>query len=421
MREANTQNKQGCYMQTEKIVITGLGVVTPVGIGVPDFWHNLVSGICGIKKLDDFTSRDIPVSVAAKVLDFVPEDYMSKRFARNNSRFSQFAYVAANEALSQSGLDVSKDPRRVGISLGTAMAGVSVIAQTQEDIDATGKTKVSPFFVPQMLGNVSAAQIAIEKGIMGPCVTVSTACSSGGDALGMAYMFLQNGKADAMVAVGTDSAHNPLVASSLSTAKALTSSTDEKTACRPFDLERDGFVLGEGAGAIILETESHAKNRGADILGYLAGVSNNTDAYHIVAPAPDGHGEIACMKDALKVAGLSPSDIGYINAHGTSTAAGDKIECNSVRAVFGNDAPPISSTKGATGHMMGAGGITEAIACLLSIRDGVIPPTVGCVNKDPECDADIVQTTARYTNMSYAMSNSFGFGGQNASVIIGAY
>ncbi len=407
--------------EREKIVITGLGAVTPIGIGVSTFWEHLLAGKSGIRTLDRLVDAGLPATVAAEVSDFQPDAYMPKKLARNSARFAQFAYVAAEEALLQSGLDLAKEHRRIGITMGTALSGVSVTADTQAHMTETGKIKVSPRFVPQILGNIAASQIAIEKDLQGPCYTVSTACSSGADALDLACMLLHSSEADVVLAVGADSAQTPIVLSSLSMAKALSPNPDPLTACRPFDEQRDGFVMGEGGGAMVLELESHALKRGANILGVFAGVANNTDAYHVVTPAPDGRGEIACMERALQNANLTPSDIGYVNAHGTSTAVGDPIECESIHKIFGDSMPFVSSTKGATGHMMGAGGIIEAIICLLSVRESVLPFTVGCRHPDASCSAPIITGKPRQCSISYAMSNSFGFGGQNASLIIGAY
>ncbi len=405
----------------DRIVITGLGAVTPIGIGIEAFWKNLLAGVCGIRTVDAWVEQNLPASVAAFVRDFEPKDFMPAQLAKNAARFAQFAYAAAEQALAQSGLDLSAEPDRIGIAMGTALTGVSVAAKTQEDYSVHDKKKVSPRFVPQFLGNVAASQIAIEKGLRGPCMTVSTACSSGADAIGLARMFIKSGTADAVIAVGADSALSPIVVSSLAMAHALSENTDPAMACKPFDVERNGFVMGEGGSAMILETESHALARGAEILGVLMGTANNTDGFNVVAPAPDGHGEIASMKDALAMAGLSPSDIGYINAHATATPAGDAIECQSVRTVFGEQTPPVGSTKGSTGHMMGAGGVLEAITCLLAVRENVIPYTVGCTQPAAECNANIIYGAPGQAKISYAMSNSFGFGGQNASVIVGEY
>ena len=404
-----------------RIAITGMGAVTPVGTGVGEFWRSLVSGRCGIGVLDRFTDEDIPVRVAALVRGFDAGLYMPGKLAKDSSRFSQYAFAAAAEALGQSGLDTASEAGRTGVTMGTAMAGVVDIAATQEEMTRSGESKVSPRFVPKTLGNIAAAQIAIEYGLTGPSITVSTACSSGGDAIKLAMMLLRSGEADAMVAVGADSIICPLVTSSLSMARALSRETDPSAACRPFDVRRNGFVMGEGGGALVLETEEHARARGAAILGYVLSAASNNDAYHITSPAPDGRGARACMREALRQAGLNPGDIGYINAHGTSTPVGDGIEAASIREVFGACTPAVSSTKAATGHMMGAGGITEVISCVLACRKGVLPATIGTSVLDPACEGvDIITAEARKCSVRTAMSNAFGFGGQNSSIIVSA-
>lgn len=404
-----------------RIAITGMGAVTPVGTGVGEFWRSLVSGRCGIGVLDRFTDEDIPVRVAALVRGFDAGLYMPGKLAKDSSRFSQYAFAAAAEALGQSGLDTASEAGRTGVTMGTAMAGVVDIAATQEEMTRSGESKVSPRFVPKTLGNIAAAQIAIEYGLTGPSITVSTACSSGGDAIKLAMMLLRSGEADAMVAVGADSIICPLVTSSLSMARALSRETDPMAACRPFDVRRNGFVMGEGGGALVLETEEHARARGAAILGYVLSAASNNDAYHITSPAPDGRGARACMREALRQAGLGPEDIGYINAHGTSTPVGDGIEAAAIREVFGACTPAVSSTKAATGHMMGAGGITEVISCVLACREGVLPATIGTSDLDPACEGvDIITAEARKCSVRTAMSNAFGFGGQNSSIIVSA-
>ena len=398
-----------------------MGAVTPVGTGVGEFWRSLVSGRCGIGVLDRFTDEDIPVRVAALVRGFDAGLYMPGKLAKDSSRFSQYAFAAAAEALGQSGLDTASEAGRTGITMGTAMAGVVDIAATQEEMTRSGESKVSPRFVPKILGNIAAAQIAIEYGLTGPSITVSTACSSGGDAIKLAMMLLRSGEADAMVAVGADSIICPLVTSSLSMAKALSREADPAAACRPFDVRRNGFVMGEGGGALVLETEEHARARGAAILGYVLSAASNNDAYHITSPAPDGRGARACMREAIRQAGLGPEDIGYINAHGTSTPVGDGIEAAAIREVFGACTPAVSSTKAATGHMMGAGGITEVISCVLACREGVLPATIGTSELDPACEGvDIITAEARKCSVRTAMSNAFGFGGQNSSIIVSA-
>lgn len=403
-----------------KIVITGMGAVTPIGIGVDTYWNNLIAGKSGIDKIQSFDVSDLAVQIAGEVKDFNPADYLPKDVVRKTDAFMQYAYIAAEEALEQAELEI--DPERTGIVMGTAMSGISTIAFTQEALTGASHKKVGPRFIPKILGNIAAANIAIAHNIQGPSYTVSTACSSGGDAINQAAMLIKAGKADVMLAVGAESAHCPIFIYSLANAKALSRNNDEpQKASRPFDEARDGFVAGEGGGAIVLETEEHAKARGAKIIGELVACGNTCDAYHVTAPHPEGRGAIACMKQALAEGNLKPEDIGYINAHGTSTPKGDEVETHSVLEVFGDNPPLVSSTKGATGHMMGAGGVTEVIACIKSIETGIVPPTINLDNPIPDCNIDFVPNVARHTEIKYAMSNAFGFGGQNSSVIVGRY
>lgn len=410
-------------MSNERIVVTGMGAITPIGIGVSTYWKNLIAGQSGVAYITRFDPSNLPVKIAAEVKDFTPTDFLSKKLARNTDIFMQFAHIAAEEALAQS--QIKADPDRIGIVLGTALGGISTIANTEKQVIESGSYKVSPYTVPKMLGNIGAAQIAITHGIQGPSLTVGTACSSGADAIGMASMLLKSGQADVVVAVGAESIVTELMVAGLSSARALSTHNDNPLkASRPFDSHRDGFVMGEGGGAVVLETLEFAKKRGADIQAELLGYANTSDAYHVTAPEPHGHGEVMCMQKALKQAGLEPSQINYINAHGTSTPVGDRIETAAIKTVFGEELAktiPVSSTKGATGHLMGAGGVTEFIACIQAIHEGVIPPTLNYEDQDPECDLDYVPNQARKADVKIAMTNSFGFGGQNASLIVGEY
>ena len=409
-------------MKEKTLVITGMGAVTPVGIGVDAYWRALIDGKCGVGPITRFDASGLPVQIAAELKGFDPADYMPKQLARTMDPFMQFAFAAAEEALADSALPVGAEPDRIGIVMGTAMDGVTTVAQTQAAFDA-GR-RVGPRFVPMTIGNIAAAQIAIAHGIHGPSLTLNTACSAGGDAMMTAAMLLKTGEADAVLAVGGESILCPIVVSGLSQAKALSRRNDDpEHACRPFDLDRDGFDIGEGGGALVIETEEHALARGAKIHAVLAGYANTSDAHHVTAPCPDGAGAAACMQRALARAGMQPSDIGYINAHGTSTTLGDKAETLAIKAVFGGreSAPPVSATKSATGHLMGAGGLTEAIACIKAIQDGILPPTLHLDTPDPDCDLDYVPNTARKADISAAMSNSLGFGGQNSSIILSRY
>lgn len=409
-------------MKEKTLVITGMGAVTPIGIGVASYWEALVSGHCGIGRITRFDASELPVQIAAELKGFDPADHMPKTLARTMDPFMQFAFVAAQEALADSGLTIEPEAERIGIVMGTAMDGVTTVAQTQAAFDAGHR--VGPRFVPMTIGNIAAAQIAIARGIRGPSLTLNTACSAGGDAIMTAAMLLRAGEADAVLAVGGESILCPIVVSGLSQAKALSRRNDDpETACRPFDAERDGFVIGEGGGALLIETEEHALARGAKIHAVLAGYANTSDAHHVTAPCPDGAGAARCMRLALQKADMQPSDIGYINAHGTSTPLGDKAETLAVKAVFDGreTAPPISSTKSSTGHLMGAGGLTEAIACIKAIQTGMLPPTLHLTTPDPDCDLDYVPNAARPAKISAAMSNSLGFGGQNSSIIVSQY
>lgn len=399
-----------------------MGAVTPVGIGVRAYWEALTSGVCGIGRITRFDASEMPVQIAAELKGFDPAAFMPKALARTMDPFMQYAFAAAEEALADSGLAIEPESERIGIVMGTAMDGVTTVAQTQASFDE-GK-RVGPRFVPMTIGNIAAAQIAIAHGIHGPSLTLNTACSAGGDAVMTAAMLLRTDEADAVLAVGGESILCPIVVSGLSQAKALSRRNDDPAhACRPFDLDRDGFVIGEGGGALLIETETHARARGATIYAELAGYANTSDAHHVTAPCPDGSGAAACMRRALARAGMQPSDIGYINAHGTSTMLGDKAETLAIKAVFGGreSAPPVSATKSATGHLMGAGGLTEAIACILAIREGVLPPTLNLDHPDPDCDLDYVPNQARRASITAAMSNSLGFGGQNSSLIVKKY
>jgi len=404
----------------KKIVITGMGAVTPLGIGVENFWNNLIEGKSGIDTIKSFDTSELAVQIAGEVKDFDPSAYLPKDLVRKTDAFMQYAYIAAEEAIKDSEIEIN--PMRTGIIMGTAMSGISTIAFTQDTLTKASHKKVGPRFIPKILGNIAAANIAIDYNIQGPSFTVSTACSSGGDAINQAAMLIHSGKADVMIAVGAESAHCPIFIYSLANAKALSrNNANPQQASRPFDEARDGFVIGEGGGALVLETESHAKTRGAKIYGELLACGNTCDAYHVTAPHPDGRGAIACMQQALAEAKITADEIGYINAHGTSTPKGDEVETNAIMSVFSNNLPLVSSTKGATGHMMGAGGITEVITCIKAIETGIVPPTINLENPIPDCKIDFVPNTARKADIKYAMSNAFGFGGQNSSVIVGKY
>ncbi|MDD6331178.1 MAG: beta-ketoacyl-ACP synthase II [Clostridium sp.] len=413
------------------IVITGMGAVTPVGIGITEYWKGLINGVHGIGKITHFDASALPVQIAAEVKGFEPTDYMPRKLAKEMDPFMQYGYAAADEALTDAGLNQETAEERpvpadrIGIVVGTAFAGIATIAATQNDISTGVHSKVSPRFVPKVIGNIAAAQIAIAKGFRGPSLTVTTACSSGADALSTGIMLLNSGEADVILCVGAEAATSPLTIMGLSSAHALsTHNATPESASRPFDATRNGFVMGEGGGCIIIETEEHAKARKAHIHASIIGWANSTDGYHVTSPHPEGIGAIYCMKRCLDKAGIRPEDVDYINAHGTSTPKGDIIETAAIKTLFGSHATSglaISSTKGSTGHLMGAGGITETIACVKALQEDMIPPTLNLQEADPECDLDYVPNTARKQPVRIAMSNAFGFGGQNSSILVKKY
>ncbi len=404
---------------TQKIVITGMGAVTPVGIGVNKYFKALINGECGICHISAFDADELAVKIAGEVKDFDAASYMSPTLIRQTDSFMQYAYAAAYEAITSSRLEI--EPLRTGIVMGTALNGITTIARTQQNLSEAVHKKVGPRFIPKILGNVSAANIAINYNIKGPSITLNTACASGGDAIYIASMLIKSGKADTVIAVGAESVLCPLVIYSLSNAKALSKNPNPESASRPFDKLRDGFVIGEGGGAMVLETEAHEKKRGARILAELAGCANTNDAYHVTAPEKSGESAAQCMELAISDANLCPNDIDYINAHGTGTPQGDICETLAIKSVFKDKIPSVSSTKGATGHMMGAGGITEVIACVKAIEHGIIPPTLNLENPDDYCNLDYTPLSAKKQEINIAMSNAFGFGGQNSSIITKRY
>lgn len=399
---------------SENIVITGMGAVTPIGIGVEEFWKNASAGVCGIDDITRIDVSELQVKRAGEVKDFNPKDYLPTKLAMDLEPFMQYAYVAGMEAVKQSGLDTAS--KRVGITMGSALCGIEIIGNTQANYLAAGKS-AGPKYLTKAMGNICAAQFAINYGIKGPSMTVTTACSSGGDALTLAKLLIQAKAADAMVVLAGESALTPTLIQSLTKTGAL-SKTGES---RPFDKDRNGFVIGEGGGALVIETEKHAKERGAHIIARLSGCANNTDAFNPVSPDPEGSGAADCMNLALSDAGISPSDIGYINAHGTATHMGDVAETNAIHKVFGELPVAVGSTKGATGHMMGAGSIVEVIACVKAVESGTLPPSAGLTEKDPEIDLNIVTLENNKKKIDYAMSNAMGFGGQNSCVVVGRY
>lgn len=406
-----------------RVVITGLGTLSPLGLDVESTWQKIKTGDSGIAPITLFDASEHETKFAAEVKGFEPESILGRRDARRMDRFVQFAVVAAQQALEDSKLKIDDSNRdRVGILIGTGIGGINVVLSEVETYRVKGPRRVSPFLIPMMLPDTASGQIAINFGARGPNLAVSTACATGTNAIGEACKMIQRGYADAMITGGTESAVLPLIMAGFNAMGALSRRNDDpQRASRPFDKNRDGFVAGEGSAVLILESESHAKARGAKIYGEVLGYGLTDDAYHISAPAENGAGAATCMKNALADAGLAPHQVDYLNAHGTSTQLNDKSETAAVKTVFGEHAYDMvmSSTKSMHGHLLGAAGALEAIICLKAMQENLIPPTINYETPDPVCDLDYVPNTARSKTLNRVMSNSFGFGGHNASIIFG--
>lgn len=405
----------------KRVVITGMGAITPLGNDVDSFWKNLCDGKSGIDRITRFDPEKFDTQIAAEVKDFDPQDYVDKKKAKRMDRFTQFAMAAAKMAVEQADLDWSREnSQRFGVLLGTGVGGLETMEKQAVVLHTKGPRRVSPFFVPMMIANMAADQISIAYGARGMNSTVVTACASGTDAIGEAYRAIREGYVDIMITGGAEAAVTPLSLAGFSSMKALSRRNDEpQKACRPFDRDRDGFVLGEGAGILVLESYEHAMKRGTRILAEMAGYGLTEDAYHITAPAPEGEGGARAMKEALDDGNMAPGDIDYINAHGTSTEYNDKTETAAIKSVFGDTTKvAVSSTKSMTGHLLGAAGGIEAIALIKTLEDQFIPATINYTTPDPECDLDYVPNHGRRAAINAAMSNSFGFGGQNACIIM---
>ena len=405
----------------QRVVVTGLGAITPVGLDVATSWKALLEGRSGAGPITLFDASNLEVRFGCEVKNFDPRAFMDHRDVRRTDRFTQFALGAAREAVLDSGISKDNvDSTRVGTLIGTGIGGVQTLADTIRTLDSRGPARTSPLAVPMLMANAASAQIAITYGFRGPSFCIVSACATANNALGEAMEIIKRGDADVMVAGGTDAALVPFALATLGNAGALSRRNDDPTtASRPFDATRDGFVFGEGGAVLILESLEHAQKRGAHIYAEMCGYGTTSDAFHITAPVEGGEGAARSMKLALAKAGLKPEDVDYINAHGTSTPLNDKSETAAIKTVFGAHAYKlaISSTKSMTGHMIGAAGAVEAMACVLTIHDGVIHPTINYHTPDPECDLDYVPNIARKANVNVAMSNGFGFGGHNATVM----
>jgi 3-oxoacyl-[acyl-carrier-protein] synthase II len=408
-----------------RVVVTGMGMVTPLGIGTEASWRTLCRGKSGVGPVTHFDASQFRTRIAGEVKDFNPHDFIDRKLVRRGDRFIHFALAAARMALEDSGLKItSANDERVGVSVGTAMGGIESIEKNHELLIKGKRQQISPFFVPSFLCNMATGQVAITFGAKGANMCTVTACASGTHAIGDAAVIIQRGEVDAMIAGGTEAAIRPLVFAGLDPLKVMSARNDApEKASRPFDKERDGFVIGEGAGMVILEELESAQKRGAKIYGEVLGYGLNSDAYHITAPDPEGKGAASCMRLALEDAGISPNQVDYINAHGTSTELNDLSETRAIKSVFGERSHkiPISANKSMMGHMWAGAGVTEAIASLLTIRDGIIPPTINYETPDPECDLDYVPNEARKAEVNIVLSNSFGFGSTNGCLILGKF
>ena len=412
-------------MKKNRVVVTGMGTVTPVGNNTDVFWKNICNGKSGVDRIALFDPADFDSRIAGQIKDFDSSLYFSPKDVRRMDRFVQLAVASSKMALKGSELDLDKEDRnRIGVLIGSGIGGLKVIEDQHSILLKKGPSRVSPFLIPMLIIDMASGQVAIQFGLKGPNFAIATACASGSHAIGEAFRIIQRGEADIMVAGGTETAITPTGLAGFCKMKALsTRNEDPKRASRPFDRDRDGFVMGEGAGILLLEDLDHAKKRDAVIYAELAGFGMTADAYHITSPSPEGEGAVQAMKLALSDASLNPEDIDYINAHGTSTPFNDRCETKAIKAVFGKYAKkiPVSSTKSMTGHLLGASGGVELIASVLSIKHGIIAPTINYENPDPECDLDYTPNIARECKVQCAMSNSFGFGGHNSVLVVKEY
>lgn len=407
----------------KRVVVTGVGAITPAGKTALETWKNVKAGKSCVGNITLFDASNMSVRIAAEVNNFNPLDYMDKKEARRIDRFIQFAMVAAEEAIKIAELNFTQENvERIGVSVGSGIGGLATIEESHKILLEKGPSKVSPFFIPGIIINMASGLISIKYGVKGPNFSTVTACSTSSHSIGISYRTIQYGDADVMICGGAEAAITPLSISGFASMKALSTRNDDpQTASRPYELNRDGFVMGEGSGIMIIEELEHAKRRGAKILCEIKGFGQSGDAFHISAPSEDGDGPMRVMYNALKDANLKPEEIDYINTHGTSTPAGDKIETLAIKRVFGEKIPPSSSTKSEIGHLLGAAGAVEGIITIYSLLEDILPPTINLKTPDPECDLDYVPNVSREKNIKNALSNSFGFGGTNSSIIFSKY
>ena len=410
---------------SQRVVVTGLGAITPLGLDVDSFYEGLLEGKNGITRIEAFDTEKYTCKIGGEIKDFDATNYMDPKAARRNDRFVHFAFAACKEAVARAGLDMDQeDPDRVGVFIGSGIGGMDTIEKNCRKLIEGGPRKVSTFMIPALISNMASGVIGIELGAMGPNFSIVSACATGAHAIGESLKTLRLGEADVMIAGGSEATITGLSYSGFCSMKAMTTNNDDPAhASRPFDADRDGFVMGEGAGVLVLETLKHAQKRGAEILCELVGYGASCDANHITAPHPEGKGLIGAMKRAMTSGKVNTGEIDYINAHGTSTPYNDKFETLAVKSLFGEHSKslPMSSTKSMTGHLLGAAGGVESVACVRMLQTGNIAPTMNYQTPDPDCDLDYVPNEAREAKLSVAMSNSLGFGGQNASLIFKAY
>ena len=406
-----------------RVVVTGMGAITPIGNNVEEFWKGIKEGKCGIDKITLFDTTNHKVKLAAEVKNFDAEEILGKKEAKKMDRFSQFAVVAAKEAMVDSGLDnLDFNHDRFGVIVSSGIGGLYTMEDACEVLNEKGPDRVSPYVIPMMIGNMAAGNVSIAVGARGYSSSVVTACAGGTHSIGDAYRMIKHGYQDIIICGGTEASIVPVGVAGFTNIKALNTTEDKMRASIPFDKERAGFVMGEGAGLIVLESLEHAKKRGAKIYAELVGYGASSDAHHITSPLPDGNGGARSMQAAIEEAGIKPEQVNYINAHGTSTMMNDKCETMAIKTVFGeNTKVMVSSTKGNTAHLLGAAGGVEAIACIKAIEDSFVPPTIGYRVPDEECDLDIVPNEGRNVEVKYAMSNSLGFGGHNSTILFKKY
>ena len=407
-----------------RVVITGLGAITPIGNNTEEFWKGIKAGKCGIDEITHFDTTNFKVKLAAEVKGYNPEEYFDRKAAKRLDTFSQFAIIAAKEAWEDSKLDKeTENMERVGVIVGSGIGGLETMEKEMANIHEKGPDRVSPMFIPMNIANMAAGNVAIELGAKGESISMVTACASGTHCIGESFRMIKNGYQDIVIAGGTEAAITPIGIAGFTNIKALSQATDKNRASIPFDKERSGFVMGEGAGILVLEELEHAKARNAKIYAEIVGYGATSDAYHITSPAPEGEGGARAMKIAMEEANVKPEEITYINAHGTSTHLNDSCETAAVKTALGEASKKVmvSSTKGNTGHLLGAAGGVEAVVCAKAVEEGFVPATINYKVPDEECDLDIVPNEGRKVEVKYAMSNSLGFGGHNASILLKKY